>query len=63
MFDKFGRLLCPTCGEPMTHAAEYLPKEMLGKWCRNQLTTWFDTYTRSTCECPSENILNPLNRL
>ena len=32
------------------HAAEHLPKGMLGKWCRNQLTTWFDTYTRSTCE-------------
>ena len=27
-----------------------LPKEMLGKWCRKQLATWFDTYTRSTCE-------------
>ena len=23
MFDKFGRLLCPTCGEPMTHAAKF----------------------------------------
>src|SRR5262249_12723079 len=23
MFDKFGRLLCPTCGEPMTPAAKF----------------------------------------
>ena len=23
MFDKFGRLLCPTCGEPMTRAAKF----------------------------------------
>src|SRR5262249_17170578 len=23
MFDKFGRLLCPTCGEPMTRAANF----------------------------------------
>ena len=23
MFDKFGRLLCLTCGEPMTRAAKF----------------------------------------
>jgi hypothetical protein len=23
MFDKFGRLLCPTCGEPMRCAAKF----------------------------------------
>ena len=23
MFDKFGRLLCPTCGEPMARAAKF----------------------------------------
>jgi hypothetical protein len=26
MFDKFGRLLCPTCGEPMTRAAIFTVK-------------------------------------
>ena len=40
-------LLMATSAAP---APVQLPEAMLGKWCRNQLTTWFDTYTRSTCE-------------